>query len=451
MQQRGDLTEAANACFFINAALTVVTYLLVLAVSPLASRFFGDPRAGAVLAVMSLRLFPQALAAVPSTLAVINLDFRKQTLILLADGLASSALSVGLALLGWGPWSLVAGSLAGATVAAVLWWALVPWRPSRRLSRETTRRIVHSGVRIWSSANLAYLIDSCSRLFVGGFLGLTQLGYYEIISRIVHAPLQSLLGIHDRVAIPAFCREQEEREKLGRWFLRLSGLMLIFSAMLAGLLFFYSAQLITVLFGPRWTAAVEPARSLAVFALLTPLLSAAPVYIATKRVGLLLKFTAVRSAVTILLLWAAAHVSLVAVCTAESAAALIFAPINLFIVARLTRIPMRAVGSVLSVPAIGLVAFSAVAVTFRYLKSWRSGEEMSQQLKDNERYGLGKAIGDKACHLFAKMYVSIFNLVKHRSGDTGWTDISYEVPFDSNAGRVLFRAGFFTSLADLED
>jgi len=365
VQQRGDITDAANACFFINGALTVTTYALILVASPLASRFFDDPRAGAILAVMSLRLFPQALSAVPSTLAVRNLEFRKQTLIVVADALVSAAMSVALALLGWGPWSLVVGSLGGSCVAAALWWVLVPWRPSRRLDRDTTRQLVHSGVRIWSSGNLAYLIDSCSRLFIGGFLGLIQLGYYEIISRIVHLPVQSLLGVHDRVAIPAFCREQEERDRLGRWFLRLTSLMLILTALLAGLLFFYSGQLITVLFGTRWSAAVEPARALAVFALLAPLLSAVPVYIATGRVGLLLKFTAARSIVTILLLWAAAHVSLTAVCAAESAAALIFAPINLLIIARLTRIPLRAVGSALSVPALGLVAFSAVAGAFR--------------------------------------------------------------------------------------
>lgn len=86
-----------------------------------------------------------------------------------------------------------------------------------------------------------------------------------------------------------------------------------------------------------------------------------------------------------------------------------------------------------------------------YLERWRSAEVMAQQLKDNPRYGLGSAIGDKACHLFAKMYVSIFNLVKHRSGDTGWTGISYEVPFDSNAGRVLFRTGFLLEWASLKD
>lgn len=86
-----------------------------------------------------------------------------------------------------------------------------------------------------------------------------------------------------------------------------------------------------------------------------------------------------------------------------------------------------------------------------YLESFPSAEIMAQQLKDNERYGLGSAIGDKACHLFAKLYVSIFRLVKHKTRDNGWTDFSYEVPFDSNAGRVLFRTGFFLEFASLRD
>ncbi|MBI4258130.1 MAG: hypothetical protein HY619_04170 [Thaumarchaeota archaeon] len=86
-----------------------------------------------------------------------------------------------------------------------------------------------------------------------------------------------------------------------------------------------------------------------------------------------------------------------------------------------------------------------------YLESWESAEIMAQELKHNERYGLGSAIGDKACHLFAKLYVSVFKLVKGRKNDPGWSQISYEVPFDSNAGRVLFRTGFLLECADLQD
>ncbi len=84
-----------------------------------------------------------------------------------------------------------------------------------------------------------------------------------------------------------------------------------------------------------------------------------------------------------------------------------------------------------------------------YLESWKSAEEMSQQLKDNERYGLGKTIGDKACHLFAKWMVSSFRL--SRRSEPEWGDFSFEVPYDSNAGRVLWRTGFLLKWASEQD
>ncbi|MGB9629015.1 MAG: hypothetical protein ACPL6D_10160 [Thermodesulfobacteriota bacterium] len=84
-----------------------------------------------------------------------------------------------------------------------------------------------------------------------------------------------------------------------------------------------------------------------------------------------------------------------------------------------------------------------------YIESWNSAEIMSQQIKDNERYGLGKAIGDKAGHLFAKLYIHTFGLSRRK--DNSFGTLSYELPFDSNAGRVLFRTGFFLKCADLSE
>jgi len=88
-------------------------------------------------------------------------------------------------------------------------------------------------------------------------------------------------------------------------------------------------------------------------------------------------------------------------------------------------------------------------VLMDYLESWESAEKMSQQLKDNERYGLGKAIGDKACHLFAKWMVSSFRLTRRK--EPSWGDFSFEVPYDSNAGRVLWRTGFLLKWATKKD
>lgn len=80
-----------------------------------------------------------------------------------------------------------------------------------------------------------------------------------------------------------------------------------------------------------------------------------------------------------------------------------------------------------------------------YIETWESSEIMSRQIKDHQRYGLGKAIGDKACHLFAKWVVSSFALSRRK--DSGWGTFSFEVPYDSNAGRVLWRTGYLLTWA----
>ncbi len=84
-----------------------------------------------------------------------------------------------------------------------------------------------------------------------------------------------------------------------------------------------------------------------------------------------------------------------------------------------------------------------------YIENYRSAEEMSRQLKDHERYGLGKAIGNKACHLFAKWMISTFHLIRKKGLE--WGPLSFEVPYDSNAGRVLWRTGYLSHWASKDD
>ncbi len=82
----------------------------------------------------------------------------------------------------------------------------------------------------------------------------------------------------------------------------------------------------------------------------------------------------------------------------------------------------------------------------RYLRSYPSAEKMSEAIKSHVKYGMGKAIGNKACHLFAKWVVASFPLLQDST--PGWNAFSFEVPFDSNAGRVLWRTGFFLQWAE---
>lgn len=365
IQHRGSVEPAADTCLVLNAGLTVAAVGAILAFTPLAGAWFGDPRAGLVVGIMSLRLIPQAIAAIPMTLAVRALNFRKQMLIQLVDSVLNAVVAVVLALRGWGVWALVAGALAGPAVAAVLWWLPPPWRVRLRLDREAARLLLGTGIRIWSSGNLSFIIDSANRLFIGGFLGISRLGFYEVTSRLVHIPLQSVQGAHDRVAVPAFCREQDDRSTLARWFLKLTMFMLILTSAGGGVLLLYADLLVPLLLGETWRRIVVYLQVLVPFAVLMPLLFTAPIYIAVNRVDLLLRLTAARAVVTIAALAAAAQYSLVAVCAVESAMTVLFVPINVAFVMRLVRIRPRQLAAALAPAVVGLGVFCASAILFR--------------------------------------------------------------------------------------
>ena len=87
----------------------------------------------------------------------------------------------------------------------------------------------------------------------------------------------------------------------------------------------------------------------------------------------------------------------------------------------------------------------AAGTTFReFLEGAESAELMGERVKKHDEFGIDKAIGDKAFHLFAKWYVDEFDLVSDANrGRPGWDTYSYELPLDGNVGRVLFRTGWF--------
>jgi len=75
------------------------------------------------------------------------------------------------------------------------------------------------------------------------------------------------------------------------------------------------------------------------------------------------------------------------------------------------------------------------------LDAYGTAERMVEAIKSDREYGLGKAIGDKACHLLCKWLVDEQALLPLNAARPGWSKASYEVPVDSNVGRVLVMSG----------
>jgi hypothetical protein len=92
---------------------------------------------------------------------------------------------------------------------------------------------------------------------------------------------------------------------------------------------------------------------------------------------------------------------------------------------------------------------SSTDVLRSYVERRESAETMVQWLKYDPRYGLGNGIDDRAYHLFAKWVVSTFSLAQGRFHR--WSAFSYDLPYDADGGRVLWRTGFLLRWASEQD
>lgn len=80
-----------------------------------------------------------------------------------------------------------------------------------------------------------------------------------------------------------------------------------------------------------------------------------------------------------------------------------------------------------------------------WLKNLSSGEEASEKIREDNEYGLGRAIGYKACRLFVKHLIHNLKILEE------WSENSYLLPFNSNVGRVLSRSGAILAFISWKD
>ncbi len=133
--RRDDVEEAANTTFVAVLATSVSLYILAFFTSPLVADFFRNPALTDVLRVLSLTMVISSVSQVPITLMAKGMGFKKKVIPEMIAEVIASSISVVLALLGWGVWSIVYGQLILATMVSIYVWFLCPRPPTWKYSR----------------------------------------------------------------------------------------------------------------------------------------------------------------------------------------------------------------------------------------------------------------------------------------------------------------------------
>lgn len=267
--QRLDVTHAHIRVAFTVSVLNsaVVTLVLYLLAGPVAHAL-NTPSAEPLLKALSFVFVIRSFGVVAEGLAVRDMKFKllavRRTL---GYFIGYGCVGVSAALLGWGPWALVAAKLGETVTTAIL--LILSSRHSMipLIRRQEMKDLTSFGTGYVVGQVANTLATQADVAVVARMMGPASLGFYSRSYQIMRLPSLLLGNIVDDVAFPSLATIQNDRTRLARGLYRGLLMMNLLLFMIAVLCAVLAPEIIGIALGPKWTAA---AAMLALFAIALP-------------------------------------------------------------------------------------------------------------------------------------------------------------------------------------
>jgi PST family polysaccharide transporter len=263
--QRSTVTnEQISALFWINLLVGVVLGALCVATAPILVRFYHEPRLFWVTIVLGSGFLFNAAGVQHYALLQRDLRYVPLTVIELASLAASIVVGVGMALAGFGYWSLVGSAIVAPAVNTVGMWAVTAWIPKLPQRGIDIRSMLHFGGTITLNSLVVYIGYNFEKVLLGRFWGAEALGIYGRAYQLINIPTGNLNSAIGVVAFSALSRLQEDPARFKSYFLKGYSLVLSMTVPITIFCALGAEDIVLVVLGPKWMDAVP------VFRLLTP-------------------------------------------------------------------------------------------------------------------------------------------------------------------------------------
>jgi lipopolysaccharide exporter len=333
--QRPQLDRAeVGSAWWVNVALGSSLAALTVVIAPILASFFRTEELAAVLRVLSLCFVLKAMAVVPMALLYRGMRFRSLGVAEIVSTLLGGAFAIVAAANGAGYWALVVQTVAMDAIYLTALF-LVGGRPEMAWSTTAARGLWSFSSRVMGSELVRYMSENSDKFLVARFLGATSLGFYSLAYRVLQLPLL-MLEQAGRVILPTFSRLQDDRERLGRIFLRMTESIALAVCPLMTLTILCAPVAVPAVFGEAWAPAVLPLQLLAGMTMQYLIFSiAGGVVLAVGRANWEFRWSIFTMIVALISFAIGLNWGITGVATAYLIMALALSPIRLFIIQRI--------------------------------------------------------------------------------------------------------------------
>lgn len=359
-----------STAFWIGLLIGITLLVLSWIIAPLLVAWFKDDRVLIVFRLMALSFPLSALGSVHEAVLRKKLEFGKTTIPLFLRALSKGMISIALALLGYGFWSLIWGQLGGILISSITFWLISSWRPSIEFDFSRARALVSYGVKDIGANFLSMVLLNLDYWLVGRYLGAEVLGIYTLAYRMPELLILQFARIISQVVFPIYTKLRDRRGGLSRSFEKTTTYISLVTIPLGLGLVLVAKPFILVFLTEKWLDAVPVLQMIAIYSVFLSLIHSANS--AYKAVG---NFTAItwlglfRLFLLLPAMWWATIIkgSIIAVGQVHAMVAFAGSLLGLFVAARLLGLSLRNLYFSLQ-PALvaGLCMAGAVALTLNW-------------------------------------------------------------------------------------
>lgn len=358
---RADIGKIGGTALTINMATATALFGVTALISGAVAAFSDADELAAIVTALALGLVATAVGSVQSALLTKELAFRRKFLPDVLPLLLSGVVSIVLALLGYGVWSLVWGYLAKSVSATLALWLIAPARPRPQFDRQVAHDLLRYGRHISLSSVVGFAVQNVDYFIVGHRLGTSALGLYTLAFTVASLP-STVIGQQIATAtFPAYSRLRSAPVALTKLFGDTFTITCALAIALGAAICIGMPSLIGPLLGEKWLGIIGPLRILTIFGVVRAIeFTFSPLYRAIGRPEIMWMSSAVRLIIiTPALFWGAGR-SIESVAAVQVAIGLIFIPANGLILARLLGLGTRGLWRLLLPQLLGLAALGAV-------------------------------------------------------------------------------------------
>lgn len=271
IQKKGLTTAQQSNLFWLNVLAGATLTAVIAASAPLVARFYGKTELLNVTLVLSLSFIITSLGTQHDAMLVRRMQFVRSSCARIAGALATLGVSVVCGLKGYAYWSLVWGTLAGATVTTLLLFLLSPFRPGLPNRGSGVRQLLGFGADVTAFNFVNYFSRNLDNILIGKFVGADALGVYGRAYQLLMFPIINLRAPIVSVAFPAMSQLDPQSDEFRSYYFELVRLLAWLTMPLMILMYVSSSDIIHIVLGPQWSGVAPIFSILAIVGFIQPI------------------------------------------------------------------------------------------------------------------------------------------------------------------------------------